>query len=320
MLERYTEKARRVIFFARYEASQFGSPYIETEHLLLGLLREDKALANRFMRSNAPFESIVKQIQENTMIREKVSTSVDLPLSNECQRVLAYAAEEAQRLSHPHIGTEHLLLGLLREEKCFAAKILQERGLQLPAIRVELQQMAPKNAYRREFSPDLATDQPLAAIFLDVSCRRLEQMTGYLVACVKKLTDEQIWRRQGAYENAVGNLVLHVCGNARQWIMHGVAGAPDVRVRAAEFSADGGMSGAELIALFEQTMDEAKRVIAGVPAELMAERVTPQGRDVSVLEAIYQVVGHMQQHVGQIIVLTKQMLGKDLDLTAPRPK
>ena len=100
MFERYTEKARRVIFFARYEASQFGSPYIETEHLLLGLLREDKALTNRFLRSHASVESIRKQIEAHTTIREKVSTSVDLPLSNECKRVLAYAAEEAERLGH----------------------------------------------------------------------------------------------------------------------------------------------------------------------------------------------------------------------------
>src|ERR1700760_232403 len=139
MFERYTEKARRVIFFARYEASQFGSPYIETEHLLLGLLREDKALTNRFLRSHASVESIRKQIEQHTTVREKVSTSVDLPLSNECKRVLAYAAEEAERLSHKHIGTEHLLLGLLREEKCFAAEILSERGLRLAAIRDELQ-------------------------------------------------------------------------------------------------------------------------------------------------------------------------------------
>ena len=112
MFERYTEKARRVISFARYEASQTGSPYIETEHLLLGLLYEDKALlTKRFLRSDASVEFIRKQIEGHTRIREKVSTSVDLPLSNECKRVLAYAAEEADSLSHKHIGTEHLLLG-----------------------------------------------------------------------------------------------------------------------------------------------------------------------------------------------------------------
>src|SRR5579862_2735503 len=164
MFERYTEKARRVIFFARYEASQFGSPYIETEHLLLGLLREDKALTNRFLRSHASVESIRKQIEGHTTIREKVSTSVDLPLSNECKRVLAYAAEEAERLSHRHIGAEHLLLGLLREEKCFAAEILHERGLRLSTIREELARTTQEKAQPQrqressllaEFSRDL---------------------------------------------------------------------------------------------------------------------------------------------------------------------
>jgi Protein of unknown function (DUF1572) len=156
--------------------------------------------------------------------------------------------------------------------------------------------------------------------FVDVSCRRLAMMTECLEVCLKKLTDDQVWQRQGAHENAVGNLVLHLCGNARQWVMHGVGGVLDVRVRDAEFSAGGGRSGAELIALFQSTMAEAKGVIAAVPAERLVERITPQGRDVSVLEAIYQVVGHVQQHVGQIILLTKQMTATDLDLTMPRPR
>jgi ATP-dependent Clp protease ATP-binding subunit ClpC len=138
MFEKYTEKARRVIFFGRYEASQFGSPYIETEHLLLGLLREDKSLSHRFLQGQAPVEDIRKQIEANTIVREKVSTSVDLPLSNENRHVLGYAAEEAERLSHRHIGTEHLLLGLLREEMSFAARILNEHGVRLSAVREEL--------------------------------------------------------------------------------------------------------------------------------------------------------------------------------------
>jgi len=166
MFERYTEKARRVIFFARYEACQFGSPYIETEHLLLGLLREDKLLANRFLRSQANIESIKKQIEAQTTTREKVPTSVDLPLSTECKRVLAYAAEEAERLGHKHIGTEHLLLGLLREDKCFAAELLHERGLRLNQVREEIARATgekPQSASRTskeasllsEFSRDL---------------------------------------------------------------------------------------------------------------------------------------------------------------------
>ena len=138
MFERYTERARRVIFFARYEASHFGSTTIETEHLLLGLIREDKNLTNRFLRNHSSIASIRKEIEGRTTIRERVATSIDLPLSNECKRILAYAAEEAERLNHRHIGTEHLLLGILREEKCVAAEILHERGLRLNAIREEL--------------------------------------------------------------------------------------------------------------------------------------------------------------------------------------
>jgi ATP-dependent Clp protease ATP-binding subunit ClpC len=140
MFERYTEKARRTIFFGRFEASQLGSPFIETEHLLLGLLREDKALTHRFLRSTNVVESIRKQIEDRTLAEKKppLSTSVDLPLSNESKRALAYAAEEAERLSHRHIGCEHLLLGLLREEKSFAAEMLHERGLRISAIREEL--------------------------------------------------------------------------------------------------------------------------------------------------------------------------------------
>ena len=188
MFERYTEKARRVIFFARYEASQFGSPYIETEHLLLGLLREDKALTNRFLRSHASVESIRKQIEGHTTIREKVSTSVDLPLSNECKRVLAYAAEEAERLSHKHIGTEHLLLGLLREEKCFAAEILMERGLRLPTIREELQRTtqdkpaAQPGAKQQRASGAPANEQSMLAEFSrDLTQAAMDQQLDPLV-------------------------------------------------------------------------------------------------------------------------------------------
>ena len=138
MFERYTEKARRVIFFARYEASQYGSPYIETEHLLLGLMREDKAMANRFLRQQGSIESIRKEIEARITIRERISTSVEVPLSQESKRILNFATEEAERLGHKHVGTEHLLLGILREEKCFGAEILQERGLRLTALREEL--------------------------------------------------------------------------------------------------------------------------------------------------------------------------------------
>src|SRR5262249_20272006 len=129
MFERYTERARRVIFFARYEASQFGSVTIETEHLLLGLIREDKNLINRFLGDHGSIDSIRREIEARNPIKKRVWTSFDLPLSLECRRILAYAAEEAERLNHRHIGTEHLLLGILREENSVGAQVLQQRGL-----------------------------------------------------------------------------------------------------------------------------------------------------------------------------------------------
>jgi hypothetical protein len=138
MFERYTEKARRAIFFARYEASQFGSPCIETEHLLLGLLRENKVIAYKLLKRGVSTESFRQAIAEHTAVATKMSTSVDLPLSNECKRVLAYAAEEAERLSHKHIGTEHLFLGLLREKKGFAAHLLIEAGATLEEARNQI--------------------------------------------------------------------------------------------------------------------------------------------------------------------------------------
>jgi hypothetical protein len=137
MFERYTEKARRAIFFARYEASQFGSPVIDTEHLLLGILRETTQVT-RMLPAGAP-ETIRAQIDARFEIREKVSNNVDLPLSNASKRVLAYGVEEAERLNHRHIGSEHLFLGLLREENSLAAKLLEPFGVKLEQFRTKVE-------------------------------------------------------------------------------------------------------------------------------------------------------------------------------------
>src|SRR5881275_1948351 len=166
MFERYTEKARRVIFFARYEASQFGAPAIEPEHLLLGLMREDKTLTGRFFpRAQITIESIRREIESRTLLRERIPTSVELPLAPETKRVLHYSHEESDRLQHRHIGTEHLLLGLLREERSMAAQILFERGLRLAAVRDEIARQTGADARNRkdiphllEFSRDLTED------------------------------------------------------------------------------------------------------------------------------------------------------------------
>ncbi len=158
MFERYTEKARRVIFFARYEASQFGAIQIEAEHILLGLIREDKNLTYRFFhRSHATVESIRREIEGRTVLRDRIPNNIDLPLAGEAKRVLAFAAEESERLGNRHIGTEHLLLGLLREENSIAAEILYERGLRLSDIRQDLMRQAnmERNAHHRKDTPHL---------------------------------------------------------------------------------------------------------------------------------------------------------------------
>jgi Clp amino terminal domain, pathogenicity island component len=137
MFERYTEKARRVIFFARYEASHYGSPTIDTEHLLLGLLREDKRIS--LMLGDGARETIRTQIDTYAPKHESIPTSVDLPLSEAAKRILKYGAEEADRLNHRHIGCEHLLLGLTREEECLAAQVLQPFGANLEQIRKRIE-------------------------------------------------------------------------------------------------------------------------------------------------------------------------------------
>lgn len=152
----------------------------------------------------------------------------------------------------------------------------------------------------------------IAELFIDHSVRKLQQMTAAISTCLGKLTDAQIWERQDSQENAVGNLILHMCGNMRQWIGHGVAGDPDIRVRDAEFSAKDGLTAVELDRKLTDTVSQAISAIQALSAERLVERTTPQGKEVSVLEAVYQVVGHFQQHAGQIQFITKRVTGTPL--------
>ena len=139
MFERYTETARRAIFFARYEASQFGADAIEPEHLLLGAFREDKPLFVQILPDGEhSLECIRSNIESHKPTRPRIPTSVELPLAPETKRVLHYAHDESDRLKHRHIGTEHLLLGLMREEHSVAAQVLFDFGLRLESMRDQL--------------------------------------------------------------------------------------------------------------------------------------------------------------------------------------
>jgi ATP-dependent Clp protease ATP-binding subunit ClpC len=139
MFERYTEKARRVIFFARHEASELGGSAIDPHHILLGLLKEDQQVVTRFCKvTPPPLHDLRDRIRASTGQVEKLSASVDMPLSRHAKHVLSYAADESQQLNHGYIGTEHLLLGLLREEQTTAAQILNDLGVYLHNVRDEL--------------------------------------------------------------------------------------------------------------------------------------------------------------------------------------
>jgi ATP-dependent Clp protease ATP-binding subunit ClpC len=135
MFERYTEQARRTLFFARYEASQLGSPSIDPEHLLLGLIRENKGpLSTIFARWNITYLDLRQELEFRNGLPDPLPASVEIPFSPKMKLVLQFAAEEADRLSHNYIGTEHLLLGILREEST-ARSILAARGVGLDEIR-----------------------------------------------------------------------------------------------------------------------------------------------------------------------------------------
>jgi ATP-dependent Clp protease ATP-binding subunit ClpC len=161
MFERYTEKARRAIFFARYEAGQHGSPYIEPEHLLLGMLREDNALFARLLPNEPGPQDLDDRVRRNLKPGPAMSTSVDLPLSDTAKRALAYAAEESERFSHRYIDTVHLLHALMRESS-LAYDTLHEQGLELGQLRNDLARESGREPaqifelLRKEFSPLVA--------------------------------------------------------------------------------------------------------------------------------------------------------------------
>jgi hypothetical protein len=152
--------------------------------------------------------------------------------------------------------------------------------------------------------------------FVRFSAARLETLCGRIETCVAKLTPEQVWMRHSENENAVGNLLLHLAGNVRQWILSGVGGAADTRERHREFAARDPLPVAELTARLRATVEEALGVIRGLPAGALMERVTVQGHDVTKMEAIYTVVEHFSGHAFQIIFATKLLTGEDLGFYA----
>lgn len=135
MLERCTEQARRMVFYARYEAVEYGASMIEPEHLLLGLIREDRDFLARYLPGEVTADAIRSRLEEATGMKKGASEFAELPLSRQARRVLALAQEEADALSRGQLGLRHLLLGLLRETGTVAAGVLRQSGLDLDDVR-----------------------------------------------------------------------------------------------------------------------------------------------------------------------------------------
>ncbi|MEZ5355709.1 MAG: Clp protease N-terminal domain-containing protein [Bryobacteraceae bacterium] len=162
MFERYTESARKMIFVARYEAGTFGACYIESEHLLLGLLREDE-----WLRERAPIDTVRAKIEKLGREHPRPPATENLPLSHESKRVLAHGAEESERLNHREVHCGHLAAGLLREGQCLGARLLNEAGVTLETVRERLTAPPVKRAPAIEWQglPRVgALAQPLAAL------------------------------------------------------------------------------------------------------------------------------------------------------------
>jgi hypothetical protein len=149
-------------------------------------------------------------------------------------------------------------------------------------------------------------------LFLDQAAKRLGILSERIATCISKLTPDQIWMRGAENQNAAGNLMLHLNGNVRQWIISGVGGEPDHRERDAEFAARGGMTPGELTARLQETVNGAIEIIRSLPHSRLTERRVIQGYDVSVLEAIFNVTEHFSGHTAQIIFITKMVTGEDL--------
>ncbi|HTV04155.1 MAG TPA: DUF1572 family protein [Acidobacteriaceae bacterium] len=152
-----------------------------------------------------------------------------------------------------------------------------------------------------------------ATLFLEFSRRKLlEQYWPRMRACVESLSDEQVWWRPNQASNSAGNLLLHLNGNARQWLVASFNGQPDTRNRPAEFAAQAQRPAAFLLSQLGDTLQEAAVVLARLTEADLLSQYEIQGYRVSGLAAVYQVVEHFGQHLGQIIYITKMLRGEHL--------
>jgi Clp amino terminal domain, pathogenicity island component len=222
MFERFTERARRAIFFGRCEASMLGSPWIETEHLLLGLMKEDRALPHEL--SIEAREAIRERIEEKRGTAS-IPSSVDLPLSRDSRHVLHFAAEESDKLRHNSIDTGHLVLGLLRTD-CYASILLRQHGIEYQSYRNNIHLPIPDEPQDVVSFDRVSPLEPAIQRLRGLVDATIPHLTGYSDADSDKILKRKPWTRK----EALGHLID--CASAhQQWFARALT-EPNITVLA----------------------------------------------------------------------------------------
>lgn len=281
MFQRFTENARRAIFFARYEASQSGVPYIDTEHLLLGLMREDRPLTQMLLPGR-PEEEIRAAVEKRGGPREAIPSSADLPLSSESKRVLSYAVEESDAFSHPYVGTEHLLLGLLRQEKTQAGEFLLQHGLKLPTARRAVAALARQNPRRQNTESFPLRESPEALEDFGIDLTEQAARSGLTPLIGRERELEQLMRVLccRGRRNAV---LIGEPGVGRRAIVRGLA------TRIADGAVPDDFAGKTIITL------DLMRIVSGVESRRLFE------------ENLQYILGGLQARGGSMVFLVEDL-------------
>jgi hypothetical protein len=319
--ERYTEKARRAIFFARYEATNLPTGYIETEHLLLGLLREDVLLRIKLINQKGSSEGLRQELARAIQTRdEQIATSVDLPLSHEAQKVLTRAAEEAEALHHRSIDSGHLVLGVFKM-KGKAAEALDHHGIDYQAYREALaaspQTLSESETVAApepspEVVPEAAPLRALAAPSLRETVSKFEQLIDQadsrFAAASEDFQYQRLKRKPWTRKEALGHLIDWATTHHR-WFARAltepklVAGAyPDDRWVSAQPYSE--LSWSQLLALWSALNRFLTQVMAAIPEEKLRATcrigIEPTR---SLRELIAAYVAHCEDIIGQMLAL-----------------
>jgi len=295
MFERFTEVARRTIFFARFEAGKFGCPYMETEHLLLALLREDRSFRNKLPAGAA--EQIRERIEERVpQPVQPLATSVDLPLSQDSKRALAYAGEESEALRRSLIDCCHLLLGILRIKTSMAATLLREFGIEYAGYR---EAVAGLQAY-----PQMPASVPAGP--MGQAAADLQRLVGAVIG-LEDNGGQRLKRARWTRKEALGHLIDWAAAH-QQWFARALTeptlaadGYPEEGWPSAQQYND--VPWRELVDLCVSLNRLIAHVIAGIPAEKLdipcrigiAEPIPLQ-------ELVRRYVAHCEDVVGQLLM------------------